>query len=46
MLRIIGFLVPFLIAMKKRMFVPVLMRMLPNMFGEYKAFLRSLVRLI
>ena len=35
MLRIIGFLVPFLIAMKKRMFVPVLMRMLPNMFGEY-----------
>ncbi|MEG7522095.1 MAG: hypothetical protein M3H12_03225, partial [Chromatiales bacterium] len=36
MLRLISFLVPFLIAMKKRMSVPILMRMLPSMFGECK----------
>ncbi|KAI0239359.1 Ankyrin and armadillo repeat-containing protein [Lamellibrachia satsuma] len=33
-LRIISFLVPFLCAMKKRMSLPILMRMLPSLFGD------------
>jgi hypothetical protein len=34
MLKLIGFLVPFLIAMKKRMRVPDINKMLPNMTGQ------------
>lgn len=36
LLKLIGFLVPFLVAMKKKMKVPDIMKMFPNMTGEHK----------
>lgn len=36
LLKLVSFLVPFLVAMKKKMKVPDIMKMFPNMTGEHK----------